>query len=105
MALTLPGDEGPEQAQGISPVADKIIVYEKKTPAPSQAVQQIEFCQHLLRRFGPRHAAVQLGDITKLAIKRTPARELQQHRAVISHGDEIVPGEGVWVRAGFSRGT
>ena len=32
VAVTLPGDEGPEQAQGISPVADKIIVHEKETP-------------------------------------------------------------------------
>ena len=94
MAFALPGDEGPEQAQGISPVPDEVIIHEKETPAPPQVVQQAEFRQHLLIGFGPRHAAIQLGNITKLAIKRAPTRELQQHRAVLSHVNEIIARQG-----------
>src|SRR5919108_4525111 len=37
-ACTLPGDEGTEQAQGLAPVADKIIIHEKETPAPPKTV-------------------------------------------------------------------
>jgi len=90
----LPWNEGTEQTQGIAPVADKIIIHEKETAAPPQAVQQIEFCQHLLRGFGSRHSAVELGNIAKLAIKRASTRKLQQHRAVIAHVDEIIAWQG-----------
>ena len=72
VAFTLPCDEGTEQAQGISPVANEVIIHEKQRAAPTKIVQQIEFGQHLLRGFGPRHSAVELGNITKLAIKWTP---------------------------------
>jgi hypothetical protein len=94
VACTLPGDQGTEQAQGIAPVADKVIIHEKYRAALPKIVQQSEFCEHLLRRFGPRHSPIQFGNITKLAIKRTPMRELQQHGAVRARGDEIIPGEG-----------
>ena len=94
VAGTLPGDEGPEQPQGLAPIANKIIIHEKERAAPPKIVQQRAFGQHLIRGFGPRHTAIELGNITKLAIKGTPTRELQQHRAIRAHGDEIIAGEG-----------
>lgn len=38
VAFTLPCDEGTEQAQGISPVTDEIIIHEKETAAPTMAI-------------------------------------------------------------------
>src|SRR4029450_1766673 len=75
VAFALPGHEGAEQAQSISPVPDEVIIHEKETPAPPKVVQQAEFRQHVLRGFGPRHAAIELGNITELAIKRTTTRK------------------------------
>ena len=49
VACTLPGDEGPEQAQGLAPVADKVIIHEKQRAAPTQVVQQ----DRILPAFAP----------------------------------------------------
>ena len=35
VACALPGDEGPEQAQCIPPIADEVIIHKKDTPTPA----------------------------------------------------------------------
>ena len=101
VAVPLPGNKGAQQAQGRAPVADEVIIHEKETAAPPQAVQRL-IPPAFAQAFWSAARGRRLGHLAELAIKQTPARELQQHQAVLAHGDQLVPRQGGWVRAAFS---
>ncbi len=66
---------GQERLHGLL-VADQIVVDEIDMPAIAELIQPVEFRQHLRRRLGARHPAVQFDDVAELAGERTAAREL-----------------------------
>ena len=75
----LPLSEHWQQIHRISLVADKIVVNQKNLASPTQSIQQFKLVHHLIRRLGPGHAAIELGDVAEFTVERTPTRELHAH--------------------------
>ena len=70
-------------------VADEIVVDEIDVPAVTELVERLQLFQHLLRRLGPWHPAVQLDDVAELAGERTAARILHADVHVVLELEQI----------------
>ena len=88
-AFLLPfGDHG-QELRHLAFVTDEVVVNQKEGTAPSQFIQMVELRNHLFRAFRARHTTVQLRDVAELTVERATPRELQTHRIIIAHIDEV----------------
>ena len=88
-ALLLPLGHHGKKFQRLPLVADEVVVHQEDVAPPTQLIEGVELTQHLLRRLGPRHSAEELGDVAELAVEGAPPGELQAHRVVVLHVDEV----------------
>ena len=70
-------------------VADQVVVHEVDMAAIAKLVEPVELGQHLRRRLGARHAAIELDDVAELAGERTAARELHADIEIIVELQQI----------------
>ena len=74
-------------------VADEVVVHEVDVAAIAQAVELVEFREHLGVGLGARHAPVKLDDVAELARERAAARELHADVQVVVKFQEVEAGD------------
>ena len=74
-------------------VADEIVVDEVDMAAIAQAVELVEFREHLGVGLGARYATVELDDVAELAGERAAARKLHADVEIVVEFQEIEAGD------------
>ena len=71
-----------QQTQGITPIADKIIVHEEDWTSPAEIIEQLKLVEHLCIGFGARDTAKQLGNIAPFTFPGTAAAKLHRRHMI-----------------------